>query len=80
MAQPRFYFPNFESKWRPLNIWTCSNTLKTIDRLRFFRAWLLFAVAQHSGCPNRHAAVSYAVRAFDGGERYIPHTCSRRSP
>lgn len=69
MAQPRFYFPNFE-QMATAEYLDMLNTIEDVDRLRF-SGLALFAVAHLPGARSDMRRI-LRRRGIDGGERYIP--------
>nr|WP_321508566.1 hypothetical protein [uncultured Celeribacter sp.] len=69
MAQPRFYFPNFE-QMATAKYLDMLNTIDDVERLRF-SGLVLFAVAHIPGARSDMRRI-LRRRGVDGGERYIP--------
>ncbi|MBN9889685.1 hypothetical protein [Salipiger abyssi] len=69
MAQPRFYFPNFE-QMATAKYLDMLNNIDDVDRLRF-SGLVLFAVAHIPGARSDMRRI-LRRRGIDGGERYIP--------
>jgi len=69
MAQPRFYFPNFE-QMATAEYLDMLHTIEDVDRLRF-SGLVLFAVAHLPGARSDMRRI-LRRRGIDGGEQYIP--------
>tara|TARA_R110002072_G_scaffold301401_1_gene481066 strand:- start:2029 stop:2610 length:582 start_codon:yes stop_codon:yes gene_type:complete len=69
MAQPRFYFPNFE-QMATAEYLDMLNSIEDVEWLRF-SGFVLFAVAHIPGARSDMRRV-LRRRGIDGGERYIP--------